>query len=360
MECVGKNKFDVVAELEKIIYAEGFIDISRSAAHARFLKIFQDTKGQIVPDDMLQHVYNETLSYFLATAETDEQYDNEKKAFDADVWPLLRERLRVNMSTVQFMLEYGVHSRYIATCLLDMDEHPAMLILMGHGIGHSVTGELEVIPKYDAAMRFMRDPSFSLFRYRDDKSREVALKAHKMLLLGGGAAVSLLMRGYPLGELNQEIVIYDTDATMKDRLEQIVGCPLEDVGIDYRISDFREAFSDPAQHDYYDYVEALGTAAYYSKNPEEFYGGIQSVLVKHGKTVFDNQVMSSPTLPFDVAIMGWNVKQGEQEMHTENSADDAIAVAKKNCEENGLDLLSYSVEEGVASPAGVVFLAVKP
>ena len=356
---INKSKFDVVEPLESFLNDSRFVDISRSAAHMRFIGILQQNNGKEVPKDILQHIYNETLMHFLATAKSDEEYDRDRRNFDARVWPELHERLRWNFGAAQFTLECSVHSRYIATCLLDMVNHPALLIPMGHGIGHTVDDRLEAIPMDDAAIRFMKDPSFSLFRFRNKASASVLVKAKTILMIGGGSAFTLIARGYPLGELDQKIVIYDMDAEMPRYLEMMLGCPLEEAGIEYRVADFREVFTDSAQADKYDAIEMLGVAAYYFDDLDELFGGICYAAAPGAKLVFDSQVMSAPTLPFDKVIMGWNTRQGDREMHVDNTVDEAKDTIYAACERNGLRVLRYTVEE-IDAPAGVVFFAEKP
>lgn len=360
MAMIDKACFDVVCDLEDWLSDPEFVDINRAMVHGRFLQIFKEKLGQTTPDALLDHIHDEIRMHLWSRRVSDY---GELKHFEDVMWPPLKERLRANPATAQFVLEYGLRSAFVLNCLLDMKMHPGLSIPMGHGIGRNELGELEEIPRDDPAVRFMLDPSFSLFRFRTKCSQAEMKKAKRVLMLGGGTAMSLIARNYPLGKLDQEIVIYDLDSRMPEYLEQMIGCPLREAGIDFRTADFRTAFNDPEQFGKYDYIEMLGVGSYYNAEADakELFAGIGRLLAPGGRVVFDLQVMTpgnQAVLAFDKVVMGWNTRDGDREMYCESSIDDAIATAQRDCKFGGLDLVGVQHED-IPAPAGVIFTAEK-
>lgn len=350
------GRFDVVEDLEAFLSSKNYLDISRLMVHARMTQLAVSKKGEIVPDMMLNHVHDEHLMYLYGILD-DAEYEESAEIFDQRVWPEVKERLRVNYGAVQMMLEHGVHSKYIMTCFVDMYEHQGLSIPMGHGIGRNLNGNLEVIPFSDAAMRFMNDPSFSFFRHRTKFSQSYMHKAEEVLMLGGGTAMSLVARNYPLG--SQHIVIYDSDADMASYFAQLAETDdFGSLGVEYRVEDFHNAFADPAQKNHYDFVEGLGIAAYNMDDPDEYFGNVREALHKDGITSFDLQVLgeNQPTLPFDAVVMGWCSRPGSKQMKTYPSVEAAIEAGEAVCKAHELQIVDMGYEDR-PDAAGVVFVA---
>lgn len=355
---------DVVEKAEAFVQSGRFTDLDRHCVHQRFLELSK--AGGEVSEQMLQHIHDRQLNHFGATAASDEEFERQREAFEQKVWPVIRPLMQHNPGMAQFMLEHGVDSQFVAQFLYDVQKNQGVSILLGHGIGHTVTDELvEVLPT-DNAFAFYHDASFGIFRFRAKLAQEELEKTvqasegpsapKRVLFLGGGADPTLYARRIKLGKHYQKIVVYDNDPKMRYYLSRIMGS-LSAAGIDYRIGNIDDVLRDESQFGQYDLVCLLGVAAYYADRPQFLFGGIYDLLKPGGRVIFDVQSMH-PVLAFDVFVLGWPTT-----MHVEKNIEAAIQVSQLNCENAGLQVLWTRVEEVVESveiPAGVVTLAEKP
>ena len=355
---------DVVEKAEAFVQSGRFTDLDRRCVHQRFLELAK--AGGETSEEMLQHIHDRQLNHFGATAATDEDFKRQREAFEQKVWPVIRPLLQRNPGTAQFMLEHGVDSQFVAQFLYDVQKNQGVSILLGHGIGHTVTDELVEVPPTDNAFAFYHDASFGIFRFRaklaqaelerTDPDPDDPGEPKRILFLGGGADPTLYARRMRLDKYAQRIVVYDNDPQMRYYLHKIMGS-LSDAGIDYRIGDINDVLQDESQFGQYDLICLLGVAAYYADRPQFLFDGVYNLLKPGGRVIFDVQSMH-PVLAFDVYVLGWPTT-----MHVEPSIEAAIQVSQLDCEKAGLSVLWTRVEDVVESveiPAGVVTLAEKP
>lgn len=356
---------DVVEKAEAFVQSGRFTDLDRHCVHQRFLELAK--AGGETSEAMLQHIHDRQLNHFGATAVSAEEFERQREAFEQKVWPVIRPLLQRNPGTAQFMLEHGVDSQFVAQFLYDVQKNQGVSILLGHGIGHTVTDELVEVPPSDNAFAFYHDASFGIFRFRAKLAQEELERTDpdpddsgeepkRILFLGGGADPTLYARRIRLCPISQQVVVYDNDPKMRDYLETIMG-PLPAAGIDYRIGNIDDVLQDESQFGQYDLICLLGVAAYYAKRPQFLFDGICDLLKPGGRVIFDVQSLH-PVLAFDVYVLGWPTT-----LHVEPSIEKAIEVSRLNCENAGLHVLWSRAEEVVASveiPAGVVTLAEKP
>lgn len=356
VKLAGKQRrLDVIEQAEEFVRSGRFTDLNRSCVHERFL---QATKaGGEVLDALVDHIYCRQMNHFGAVAPSLEHYLRQKERFTDEIWPVLQPMLKRNAGMAQFMLEHGVDSDYVARFLYDIQKAQGVSVLLGHGIGHTVLDELEALPPSDNAFAFYYDASFGIFRFRTIKAQAEMRQAKQILFLGGGADPALYARRYPLGELNQKIVVYDHDPQMSRYLEQIAEQPLNELGVDYRSAELEVSLADKSQHGIYDLICVLGIAAYYSDRSKMLFDGIYDLLAPGGKVIFDIQSYH-PVLAFDVGVLGWPTT-----MRVEPTIDAAKEVALRNCANSSLNVLwceAEQVSEPFGVPAGVVTLAQKP
>ncbi len=348
-----QRPLDVIEKAEAYARSGRFLDLNRACVHERLSALAKS--GQEVPDALLQHIHDQQLNFLGATAESVEEFWQQEEAFEKDIWPAVRPLLKQNAGAAQLMLEYGVHSRFVATFLCDIQRAQGVSLLLGHGIGHTVTDELVELSPTDGAFAFYHDASFGIFRLRAKLAQGEMYKAKRILFLGGGADPALYARRYPLGELDQRIVLYDNDPQMRSYLEEIVG-PLDPLNVEYRVDSIQNVLYDQSQFGQYDLVCLLGVAAYFSTQPEVLFDGVYKLLAPGGKLVFDLQFYH-PVLAFDVLVLGWPTT-----MHVEDSEAAARLVAQQYCANSGLRVLWQKTEDPdlpQEAAAGVVTLAEK-
>ncbi len=343
-----------IEDAEQFVESGRFTDLDRGCAHDRFVAMAKS--GREVSDNLVQHIHDRQVNHFGATADSLGDFLAQKNRFDEEIWPVLQPRLKQNSGLAQFMLEHGVDSDYVARFLYDVQRAQGVSILLGHGIGHTVMDELEAVTPTDNAFAFYHDASFGIFRFRAKEAQAQMRQARRILFLGCGADPALYVRQYPLGKLEQTIVAYDHDAQMQKYLQRILGAPLAEFGIDYRIAEIEAVLSDASQYGQYDLICMHGIAAYYEDRSEVLFDGVFNLLAPGGKLTFDVQCFH-PVLAFDVAVLGWPTT-----MHVEPTLDAAQKVSQNYCRAAGLQVVSCKVEDvpkSVGMPAGVVTLAQK-
>lgn len=354
------NQFSEASiQMKQYFASSEYRDLRRSVTHDR-LTAMSKSKGE-VSDDLLAHIYDGNLRFMLANADCAEAYEEQKKVFCDEVWPLLRSCAEKNAGMAQFMLENGVFSEFITKFLWNVQKCPAKAVLPAHGVSDTMLGEPKVVSKDDPMFPYLFDQSYRMIQYRTQVPQEDLKKMGRILFAGGGLLPELWANGYPLGKIDQEIVVYDMDSSAPIYLEKILGGKPKDFGIDYRIGDYREA---PLTGDF-DGLVGNGIMSYTIRPTNDGYdmsefaadvGRFSRQLRPGGKLYFDIQLFH-PVLIFDILVLIWPsgmtvIKEGYQR---------AIELVKPVLDVNGFTELQFShepVDEAKGEkPAGMITVA---
>lgn len=295
----------------------------------------------------LRHVYNLLLHHFASTTSSNEEFLRERVQIKK-TWPKMCEIMRACPGLVQFMKEYGAHSRFFYPFLLDIPRGVAML--PAYFMGRDIFGEIKPIPPSDAMYQFcIHDRVFQSVRFRTDYEKMFLKKAQNALILGAGTLPQLHYNNYVAEVKGQKITAYDHDVGLKDCIWQIFGGNPTDQGITYHFESFEEAFSNEEEWGKYQLVSAAGLASYYLKDLDHLLGGMKQCLAPDGIIILDLQ-LSDLAFIFDLLVLNWRTKPM---MKLCKDVDSAVDLVKVSCEHLGLSIDEYRVEpNGVA---GIVF-----
>lgn len=350
------QRFRYATEAMKRYFSDPeYKDPDRSQMQGRLLKYSTCfTKDKVKVDGaLLDYIHDRILMYHKSMAISDMVYRAEKSIFENEVWPRVYERAVWNESMTHFLLEHAIFSSFIARFLVNVWECPAKAVLPAHGIAETMLGEPEVIPVSDPMFPFCWDQSYRMIQYRTEVPQEKMKKAKRILFVGGGLLPELFTNSYPLGEINQEYVVYDKDARLPEYLEKILGGKLKKFRIDYHIGDFEDAINTPGNIEGFDMIIANGVEAYRLARLAKDMSLYRKLLWLGGNVFFDLQ-LKHPVLLFDVMSLEWPMG-----METIDGADAARRIAYTALTQSGFaDIKSTSdpCDKG-GSPAGLITMA---
>lgn len=369
------NFRNVTEEMKKYVVGPEYCDLTRSVTHDRLTQL---TKASLeanarakatgdethVPyaasDAVLQHIHDSFLRHELGRLGYGDEYLQLKQRFEDVVWADIAPRARVNPGMTQFLLEQGVHSSLIIPFMYNEQHCLAKAVLPAHFVGYDALDQPTLILPTDAMFPFCRDQSYRMIDGRTVKAQEIMKRSKRVLLAGGGLAPELWTNGYPFGQLGQEVVICDTDASLVPHLEKLLGGKLEDFGIKFWNCNVLELAHNAALREYFDCIVANGFMSYHTANPqelEEIFSTFSYLLMPGGVLFFDTQ-NKHPVLYFDVLAMGW-----PQGMDTMDGPDAAAALLDPYLERHGFVGVQHSVEAHDPalgeSPAGTFTMAKK-
>ena len=307
---MGPTFKTVTMDLKEYVSRPEYRDIPRQLIHMRLAEmskvIVSPNNPTNIDDALLTRIHDGILMYQMGGVETSDDYRIRQQRFDQEIWPKINARAKKNPGMTQLLLECGIWSETIAPFLVNVWECPAKAVLPAHGVAEDMLGNPVIISKRDPMFPFCNDQSYRMIQYRACVPQPDMRKAKKILFVGGGLVPELWTNGYPLGQLDQEVVIYDSDSRLPAYLEKILGGKLSDFGIEYRTTDFMEAFADESQWGQYDYAVCNGVMAYHTA-PEEMKimtQGLWRLLCDGGKVCFDLQ-LKHYVLLFDVLVLEW-------------------------------------------------------
>lgn len=294
----------------------------------------------------LNHVYNQLLNHFAATAESDEQFLRERAQIKK-TWPRLVKIMRKCSGLVSFMEEYGVYSRFFYPFLLDVPRGVSML--PAYFLGRDIFGVIRPIPTSDAMFQFCEhDPVFRSVRFRTEFNQRFMKDAKNPLLLGPGTVPEVWFNDYQK-DPEQHVTAYDIDTELKDPLNQIFEGGLAAHNIDYHFASFEEVLKDEDYQAKHDLLSMMGLASYNLDKLDEILAGARRVTTPEAVIVLDLQ-LAHPVLIFDVLVLNWVTKPM---MKLCKDANDAIERVAKACNRHNL-----SIDECQVTPhggAGIVF-----
>lgn len=313
MEKRKKALTEAFQNAQRFFANSAYNDLVRNITHDRLTNMARSEAR--VSEELLTHIHGSMLRRILANSSSTEEFEEKRYFFSEKVWPLLYKEAKINPGTAQFLLEVGVNSDYIPKFMYNIQHCLAKAVLPASGVGDSLMGDPEVIPMSDPMFPYLYDMSYRMIQYRIMTAQEELkkLKGKKIFCAGGGLLPELWANNYPLGELGQVFIVYDTDETLPAYLEKILGGKLEDFGIDYRCGDCREIRSDISQKGTYGGILANGFMSYSIKQQEsgydvgEFKDYIQIFdwLSEPGaKCCFELQLLHHVLL-FDLLVLFW-------------------------------------------------------
>ena len=351
-----KTFSDASIDAKKYFCNPEYLDLNRAVTHMRLAEM---SKQRIEVDQkIMDRIHDGLLMRLMATDyEKGEEYRLKKLALENEVWPKLRAKMQNNPGMAQFMMEFGVWSDFIAQFLVNVWECPAKAVLPAHGVAEDLLRRPFAIPRTDPMYPFCYDQSYRMIQYRTAVPQADLRNAGDIIFLGGGLVPELWTNGYPLGEIDQRIVVYDVDADLPAYLERILGASLSSFGIDYRIGNYEEAFADMAQQGAYDYCVMNGVMSYVLDKVDYELAGIAGLLKTGAKACFDVQ-LSHFVLLFDVLTLAWPA-----EMETIKGYDAAVKMIRDPAEKAGFGEVNFTTEPYDASmgeaPAGMITVARK-
>lgn len=349
--------FGSAVRMKEYIAGAEYCDLNRVVTHDR-LAALSKVSGE-VSDGTLNHIHDGILRYALATAEN---YAEQKKILDEEVWPKIREKVKNNPGMAQFLLENAMFSEFIPKFLVNVWGCPAKAVLPAHGVSDTLDGRPKIVPASDPMFPYMYDQSYRMIQFRTEVPQNDLKQAESIFFAGGGLLPELWANGYPLGEIDQTIIVYDLDSTLPAYLEKLLGGKLEDFGIEYHIGDYMTA---PIER--VDAVVANGIMAYeIKKTPDNVYdmsgfeakvGNLCSRLKSGGKMFFDVQLLHK-VLIFDLLTLAWPAG-----MTVIESFDKAVALIDPILKKVGFDEVEFMHEpvntEFGENPAGMITVAQK-
>lgn len=283
----------------------------------------------------LQHIYDELLTH-CALVDDAEQFKLDRLGLDA-IWPKMREIMRKNPGLAKFMREYGVHSRFFLQFLYHVPQASSLGAAFGEG--HDMSGKYTQIPKSDLMYRFSaQDEMFVWLRRRTKLVQEQMYYAKSVLFIGAGSLPEVRRYDYPLGQLEQRIVGYDSNLQLRDHLAEVFAKPVEDYGIEYHFESFDDAFVDKRNWGQYDLVVANGVLSYYTKH-KQLVGMLKNMKLmmqqNHASLMmFDLQLMRMELIR-DAVVLNWRTKP---QIKPEKTLQVAMRKVRKACKKVGLQV----------------------
>ncbi len=297
-------------------------------------------------NEELNHVYNQLLNYFAATAESDEQFLRERAEIRR-TWSRMCKIMRKCPGLIKFMKEYGVHSRFFYPFLLDIPKGVAML--PAYFKARDIFGNICSIPFSDAMYQFcVHDHVFQSVRFRTEYEQRFLKKALRPLILGPGTLPQLWYNDYRSEVSKQKIDAYDPDSDLRVSLEQIFDGDLKNHGVNYSFDSFKAAFEDERHWHQHDLITSMGLLSYFLNDIDCFLQGAKQCLTSNGVLLLDLQ-LRDPALIFDYLVLCWRT---ESRMILCKDVNDALSRMQAACRRHGL-----SIDEYLAAPngAGIVF-----
>lgn len=284
----------------------------------------------------LSHIYNELLTH-CALVDSPEQYKLDKLGLDT-IWPKMSVLIRKNPGLAKFMREYGVHSRFFLQFLYHVPQASSLGAAFGEG--HDMSGKYTQIPQSDLMYRFSaQDEMFVWLRRRTKMVQDRLKKSKSVLFIGAGSLPELRRYDFPLGQLKQRVVGYDSNLALRAHLAEVFDKPLETHGIDYHFESFEMAFNDKKNWGQYDLVVANGVLSYYTKHAqlENMLKNMKLMLAdgKASTIMFDLQLMQME-LVRDAVVLNWRTKP---QIKPEKSLQVAVSKVKKVCAKLGLQII---------------------
>ncbi len=356
----NKRNLDIVADLRVFIDKMRREGLFLDKQFTRKYYVDLGSSREPASDAMVRCIHDKSLRTLLVRSDGIEQYEREKVGFEEWVWPTVYPLIKGNIGVAQYVLDAASTSKYVLSMMADAVLRPAMCMSFAYGIGHAPADVMEAIPYNDfAAVDYYEDETTIVVTQRLDGESVRCKNARRVIFLGGGLLLSLLLNDYPLGQIDQEIVVYERDKQVMRYAEQILGGKLSDFGIDYRQSDFRTAFEDESQWGHYDLVVMSGIAMYYFEQEEMLFGGAAKLLCDNGVLYFDESTYTEG-MKF-VALLGWaNAGKTEMQMHVEPTVKSAVKLAQYSCSVSNLRFEGYVVpEKSLTNPAGIICVARK-
>lgn len=337
----------IIDELNVYWNSEKYLPLNNKIGSTGYVK--QSQSGEVITDEMLEHLHDQVIvrkglrdnifSYGYEAADAGEDYFSRWVAwFNEKMWPLLREKARALPGLYHFYLEHGMYSD--AVIMFDYDawtDNLATACLLAHGITHDIDGNLVPVRMDDPMLIYIKENSSLCFmRYRSTMANEeivelkerVADRKIRIGVFGGGAEPALWLNNLDLDGM--EVIIYDTNPKMKGVLEQIMGQPLEELGIDYRTESFLNAFSDESLFGTFDLIVYNGVMSYYPEKKKSIIIGSQRLLGADGKLFFDD-ILKHPDMVFGLLVRGWTTA-----LKPEESLEVALEKNKEAIAEAGL------------------------
>lgn len=281
----------------------------------------------------LQHIYDELVTH-CALVDDAKQLKQDRLGLDA-IWPEMRKIIRKNPGLAKFMREYGVHSRFFLQFLYHVPQASSLGAAFGEG--HDMSGKYTQIPQSDLMYRFSaQDEMFAWLRQRTRLVQEQMKKAKSVLFIGAGSLPELRRYDYPLEDLKQRVVGYDSNLQLRTHLAEVFAKPVEDYGIEYHFESFETAFADKNNWGQYDLVVANGVLSYYTKHAqlEKMLKNMKLMLAagKANMIMFDLQLMQMELIR-DAVVLNWRTKP---QIKPEKSLYAAIRKVRKVCGKVGL------------------------
>lgn len=284
----------------------------------------------------LQHIYDELLTH-CALVDDAKQFDLDKLGLDA-IWPQMKAIIRKNPGLAKFMREYGVHSRFFLQFLYHVPQASSLGAAFGEG--HDMSGKYTRIPKNDLMYRFSaQDEMFVWIRRRTKLVQEQMYNAKSVLFIGAGSLPELRRYDYPLDQLKQRIVGYDSNLQLMGHLQEVFAKPMEDYGIEYHFETFDKAFADKRNWGQYDLVVANGVLSYYTKH-KQLVRMLKNMKLMMGQNkvslmMFDLQLMQMELIR-DAVVLNWKTKP---QIKPEKSLQSAMRKVRKACDKVGLKVV---------------------
>lgn len=295
-------------------------------------------------EGVLHHILNQLIDYFYLTAEDDEQFLREEMQIRTVVWPWLKPRLEHNKGLVEFMLQYGVYSRYFVPLLMCVPG--ALALCPAHGECLDIFGNPQKVPRWDKLYQFFRkDEMYAFARLRADDAKPALEKAESSMILGAGTLQEVRqLQRFSVEHLKKHdtpwIVAYDADVKLKAYYDAL-SVSLEEYGIQLFYQDFWNGLNNPENFDRFGLCGAWGVASYYDDELERLLFCMKRTLRPNGIIKFDMQILDAGskfrkqfwqnTLVFDKVILRW-----ESNMKPRKSITDARQYVGATCAKVGL------------------------
>lgn len=309
------NFRNVTERLKQHVASPEYPGLQRSVTHSRLTELTRanmEAKAAgretfVADDQTLLYVHDSFLRREFGLLGVGDEYMALKRRFDREMWPEISEWARVNPGMMRFLVEHGVHSSMIIPFMYYEQHCLAMAVTPAHFVGFDCLGRPQLILPHDAMFPFCRDQSYVMIDGRTVSAQEIMKRSKRVLLAAGGLAPELWTNGYPLGQLDQEIVICDTDVSLTPVLEELIGGPLESFGITVWNRDVIGLGCDEAVKGSFDCIIANGFVSYHTQSPQRLdaiFSGFSNLLRPGGELFFDTQ-NKHPVLLFDVLVLGW-------------------------------------------------------
>lgn len=341
-----KLALDMMAEMEEFWNSPKY-----RALNNRFGSLWyteQSKSGEKFSKEMMDHVHDQIITYkgLRSNVAEEDDFDEWLPWFEEEFWPQMKEKVAEHPGLGWFYLQMAKFSDTVPA--FDKDAWSgdlAVACLLGHGVTHDIHGKMKPIRMDDPMLIYIKENSSLCFmRFRSHIAREVIERMKvdnsdrkiRVGVFGGGAEPALWIGGPVEGV---EFIVYDTNLKAKDALEQIMEQPLEELGIDYRVDSFTNAFSDPSLHGTFDLVIYNGVMSYYPEKKVAIAAGTKQLLRKGGIMLYDD-ILRHPDMEFGLEVRCWTV-----ELKPEKNLEIAVEHNKEVLAKVGLKLDHYVCQQ---------------